>query len=261
MREGVSNSKIYGSSGRPLIVLHGLLGSGDNWASFARYFSTRGIQVHVLDARNHGESFRSGQMDYPSMADDVAVYLNERNIDRAIVLGHSMGGKTAMSLSDRYPSRVEKLIVVDITPRAYPLRPQEDILRTIESIDLSRVTHSRQVIDRLEEEGWDASMAGFIAKNLKKNPSEGNFYWAFDHRAILHALPRLSGSIDLQNRYPGPALFIKGENSSYWQKDDFSRIQKHFPFARERVIENTGHWPHVENPEGFKREVSDFLGL
>ncbi|MGB1451597.1 MAG: alpha/beta fold hydrolase, partial [Marinirhabdus sp.] len=158
------HSKIMGE-GKPLIILHGFLGTGDNWKTLGNRFAAAGFQVHLLDQRNHGRSFHSDTFNYPAMAGDVLHYLDAHNIETSRVMGHSMGGKTAMQLAVAHPQRVSRLVVVDISPKAYPQHHQ-DILKGLNSLDFNTISSRAEADGALGDYIKDPGVRQFLLKNL-----------------------------------------------------------------------------------------------
>jgi esterase len=249
------NYQVCGT-GQPLIVLHGLLGSSDNW----RLISTtlgESFRVFALDQRNHGHSPHSPEMNYPLMAADLGVFMEEAHLVQAHVLGHSMGGKTAMQFALQFPDRVRKLIIVDIAPRAYSPHHQV-ILTALLALDPARYQTRKQVEEALAPAIPDLAVRQFLLKNLARD-SYGRFFWRPGLSEINQNYPQLCAAISSDRPYEKPALFIRGERSDYLQGHDASTIQRLFPFARIRTIAGAGHLVHAENPADFIHVVLQFL--
>ena len=252
------HSNILGE-GKPFIILHGFLGMGDNWKTLAKRFSQQGYQVHLVDQRNHGRSFHCDTFNYDVMVEDLKKYCDHYNLDDLVLLGHSMGGKTAMQFSTMYPEMVSKLIVADIAPKAYPLHHQ-DILKALSSLDFS-IIKTRKVADEvLSKFIQNIGIRQFLAKNL---------YWKYqDELALRINLPVLIKNIEEVGKalnegelFNGDTLFLSGANSHYIETTDEYLIFKHFPKASIKTISNAGHWLHAENPTDFYKEVMNFISL
>ncbi|MFK5893807.1 MAG: alpha/beta fold hydrolase [Pseudomonadota bacterium] len=252
------HSNIIGE-GKPFIILHGFLGMGDNWKTLGKRFSEQGYQVHLVDQRNHGRSFHCETFNYNLMVDDLKNYCKHYNLDNLVLLGHSMGGKTAMQFSTMYTGMVSKLIVADIAPKSYPLHHQ-DILKALSALDFS-IVKTRKVADEvLSKYIQNIGIRQFLAKNL---------YWKFqDELALRINLPVLIKNIEevgkaLSNHkaFNGDTLFLSGANSHYIETADEYLIYKHFPKASIKTISNAGHWLHAENPIDFYNEVINFISL
>ncbi len=245
----------YGS-GTPLVILHGLFGSLDNWHSMSQKLSGK-FQVLAVDQRNHGQSPHSLEMSYQLMAQDINELLEALHLPAAHVLGHSMGGKTAMQLALAFPQRVQKLIVVDIAPRPYPPH-HEQVLAALLSLDL-HPGHDRRHLERaLAPDIPDLATRQFLLKNLKRNP-DGSFRWQLGLGEIQRNYRRLSEGITAGAAFNGPALFLRGEESDYVADADGDSIRALFPRAELQTIARAGHLPHVENPRAFLEAVNTFL--
>jgi esterase len=246
----------YGSPRAPaLIILHGFLGSADNWHTLARRFSET---VHVLspDARNHGRSPHSDEFSYAAMADDVIDLMSEHRLTQTALLGHSMGGRTAMEVTLRRPDLVRALIVVDIAPRTYTPR-HDEILDALQSVDLSVVTERSEVEQQLARSITSPAVRQFLMKSLGRN-EEGRFLWKMNLPVLERSYPEVLRGIEGSAVYEGPALFIRGARSGYVTDEDILAIREPFPGARVVTLDS-GHWVHAEQPELFARAVLDFL--
>ncbi|ROR35040.1 alpha/beta fold hydrolase [Inmirania thermothiophila] len=247
-----------GDPGAPaLVILHGLFGSGRNWRSVGQRLA-RGRRVVLADARNHGASPRAPGMDYRAQAADVERLMDRLGIGRAALLGHSMGGKTAMTLALTRPERVERLVVADIAPVRYG-HSFEDLLAAMESLDLGHLGSRREADAGLAAHIGDAALRAFLLTNLDGRP--GQWRWRVDLPAIHAALPQLLDfpAVMPGRPYPGPALFVAGGASHYVRPEHEARIRALFPQARIARIEGAGHWLHAERPEAFLALVEPFL--
>jgi esterase len=243
-------------NGRPLLVLHGLFGSSDNWKSISQALSDQ-FQVWSLDLRNHGHSPHAAEMTYSIMAEDVVEFMSDHAIEHPALLGHSMGGKVAMHLALHHPDRVSKLIVVDISPRAY--RPRhEEILRALASLDLKRFSSRAELEAAFAPDIPELSIRRFLLKNAAR-AENGTFYWRFGREEIARAYPLLNAAVSGSAPFRSPCLFIHGQKSDYLQPEDMSHIRELFPAASFRQIPNAAHWVHVENPSGFLDAIKEFL--
>lgn len=244
----------YGQ-GEPLIILHGLLGSADNWHSIASKLASN-FKVFTLDLRNHGRSPHSSEMDYSLMARDVYDFIQSRGLRQALVLGHSMGGKTAMQLALLYPTRVRKLVVVDIAPGPYAPRHRA-ILRAMDSLDLVRYQTRKEMESAFAPAVADLSTRQFLLKNALRQET-GGFRWRIGLRQIIQNYPRLAEAVRSERPFEKPTLFIRGEKSDYLLETDFAEIKQLFPRARLQTIPHAGHLVHVQNSAAFLELVSDF---
>ncbi|MCU0605443.1 MAG: alpha/beta fold hydrolase [Desulfobacterales bacterium] len=245
----------YGA-GEPLLILHGLFGCWDNWHPVAKALAPR-FRVYVPDLRNHGHSFHSPRFDYEAMADDVERLMDALAIDRAALLGHSMGGKVALRFTALRPDRVQRLIVVDITPKAR--RPAYgDAIDALARLDLSAIRGVRDADAKLRPIVTDPVVRLFLLKSLERLPS-GTCRWKVNLDAIRRNLPLIFGAVAAAGVYAQPCLFIRGARSDYVQDSDWPDIQRAFPQARLVTIPGSGHWPHVENKAAFISAVEAFL--
>ena len=243
-------------AGEPLIILHGLFGSLDNWHSISAKLAAR-FRVLAVDQRNHGASPHSPEISYPIMADDLDELMRAEGLARANVMGHSMGGKTAMQFALRYPHRVEKLVVVDIAPRVSSPRHGK-ILEALLALDLATFQTRKQIEDALAPAIPELGTRQFLLKNLTRG-SEGHFAWKLGLREINVSYARLSDAPASEKPCERPALFIRGESSDFLKADELSLIRELFPRAELRTIPAAAHLPHVENPAAFLDTVFEFL--
>jgi len=252
----VLHSKILGQ-GKPLVILHGLLGMGDNWITLGRKYAEQGFQVHLVDQRNHGKSFHSDEMTYEEMTQDLSHYFEAHQIGKADIIGHSMGGKTAMNFVWNYPDLVSKLIVVDIAPKYY--KPHHHfIFEAIKQINLSKYTSRKDVEKALLHYIDNPSISQFILKNLGRDQS-GHFYWKANMPVLEESLEELGEALPPHSTIKNDTLFIKGEQSPYISDSDLLLIKAHFPNSVIISIPQAGHWVHAEQPQQFYENSSLFL--
>ena len=248
------NFKQYGQ-GEPLIILHGLLGSLDNWQTLAREFAKE-YSVFTIDLRNHGRSFHNDIMDYPSLANDIAEFMNEHWIYNANVLGHSMGGKTAMQLALDFPELVQKLIVVDIAPKVY-VGGHQPLFDAMLNLDVNHLQSRSEADLQLKSSIPNDNIRLFLLKNLSRNKL-GGYRWKSNLNAIVNNYSKILENIDGDIPSDIPTLFIKGGNSDYID-DDEEIIKAYFSNAKIEIIEGAGHWVHAEKPKKLAQIVLDFL--
>jgi pimeloyl-ACP methyl ester carboxylesterase len=241
---------------RPLVVLHGLFGSLENWHSISQKLADE-HQVLALDQRNHGDSPQATEMSYQLMAADLKEFATSRSLGKISLLGHSMGAKTAMVFALNYPDMVEKLIVVDMAPRAYPPHHSQ-ILKALLSLDLDSFTNRTEMEAQLAGAIPDLIVRRFLLKNVKRD-SAGAFYWQMNLAGIIANYARLNEAISSAHSFNKKALFIRGERSDYIREEDMPRIRDLFPRAEFCEIQGAGHWVHADAPEPFLRKVREFL--
>lgn len=252
----ILHSKILGK-GRPFIILHGFLGMSDNWKTLGTQYSENGFQVHLIDQRNHGKSFHSEEFNYDLLSDDVINYMDHHNIDSAYVMGHSMGGKTAMQLATSHPERVTKLIVADIAPKYYP--PHHDfIFNGLSHLDFDQISDRREADDELAKHIKVKGIRQFLLKNLYWVKKE-KLGFRFNFDVLKNRMEEIGENIFPNAIYDGPTLFLRGDRSEYIQPNDFAEIKRHFPNAQIETIDKAGHWLHAENPKQFYEKSFSFL--
>jgi pimeloyl-ACP methyl ester carboxylesterase len=245
-------------AGAPLVVLHGLLGSSANWHSIAVRLADR-VDVLTLDLRNHGASPHAPAMDYPAMAEDVVEVLDAHGLADAHVLGHSMGGKVAMTLALAAPRRVRRLIVVDIAPVVYPRHDFKPLIDAARALDLGGVASRAEVDRRLAPGVPDDATRALLMQNLVRRGDA--LAWRIDWEAIAANLPAVIGfpSPLAGQRSEVPALFVNGGASDYVQPEHLAPILAIFPRAEFRTLAGAGHWVHVDAPAALTQLVRDWL--
>ncbi|MEA5114066.1 MAG: alpha/beta fold hydrolase [Geobacteraceae bacterium] len=243
-------------SGHPLIILHGLFGSLDNWRTMSRKLSDR-YRVITVDLRNHGGSPHSAEFSCALMAEDIMEFMHSHSIGSAHLLGHSMGGKVAMQLAVQQPEHVNKLVVVDIAPRAY-LPAHEGIFRALSSIRLDRFTSRNEVRPEIEKGIGDRSVSEFLLKNLVMTET-GKLQWKMNLAALRENYHEIISAPGWEGVFDKPAMFLRGGNSDYIRTEDHGVIKKHFPRAGIVTVPGAGHWVHAEAPDLFEKLVRDFL--
>jgi len=250
-------SRKVGENGTDFVVLHGLFGSGKNWRSFAGSLEDD-FQVWTLDARNHGDSPHADSMSYQQMAEDVARFFAENELENVILLGHSMGGKTAMQLALQFPDRIAALIVVDIAPVCYDhLHKQLKLIEAMQELDLAGEMSRSEIEKKLAVKIPEKRLLSFLMTNL--NRQNGQFQWRIGLEQIAAGMPDLLNYPELKSVFKGPVQFIGGENSAYLKFEYHALIRKYFPESRITMLENCGHWLHVEQPVAFQKTVNEFL--
>ena len=249
-------SKIEGK-GEPLVILHGFLGMSDNWNTLGGKFAENGFEVHMLDMRNHGRSFHSDEFTYEAMVGDVFEYCVHYNLKNINLLGHSMGGKTAMFFGAAHPEILKSLIVADIGPQAYPPH-NEDILAALNAVDFSNKPDRQQIEDMMTPFVPEKSTRQFLMKSLYwKKPEELAF--RFNLEAFNKHVENIWIAMPEDTVVNVPTLFLKGSNSNYIRESDIPLLKQMFPNSEIVTIDNAGHWLHAENPTDFYKAVFDFI--
>jgi|MDSW01.2.fsa_nt_gb esterase len=249
------HAEILGT-GPALLIFHGLFGSGTNWRTLAKSVFAQNFETHLIDQRNHGDSPHDDVFNYDALAEDIIEYIECNNIKAPIALGHSMGGKALMQAAVTRPELFEKIIIVDIAPKAYDgsLRP---IISALESLDLS--APNRGELDKaLAQKLPLASLRAFLLKNAKRLP-EGGFAWKVNLPAISKSYENINDTLDGDTPFMGPTLFIRGAKSDYIQDADMELIREYFPTASLETVAGAGHWVHYEAPKPFVQAVTAFL--
>lgn len=251
----------FGEEGnQPIIILHGIFGTSDNWFSYARRLSQEGFLVYTVDQRNHGQSPHSDNFNYLALTDDLFDFIDEHEIEDPIILGHSMGGKVAMRFALENPQLVNKLIVVDISLKAYgPRKQHKSIIQAMNSVDLSKVRNRKEVEDQISRLVPEVRIRQFILKNLNRKEKD-EFEWRINIPGIEKNLDQLFDGIDTITKFEKPTLFVKGGNSDYILLEDYEQIRYNFPNAEIITIADASHWVHVESPERFYQLSMGFAG-
>ena len=244
-------------SGPPLLILHGLFGSATNWRSMARKLADR-YAVHALDQRNHGASPWADTMTYTEMADDVQHYIEHHGLGAVSIMGHSMGGKTAMALALAFPDLVEHLIVVDIAPRSYH-DSLSSYAQAMRGVDLMAAASRGEVQRQLQALLPDASVAPFLVQNLV--PRNDHFDWRINLAAISASMMDLTDfPAELKKRvFDKPTAAIAGALSDYVASGDVAPFLPMFPRVEVEVIDGAAHWVHADKPQLFFEAVQRAL--
>lgn len=247
--------------GKPLVILHGLFGLSDNWASMAKRLAEDGCAVYLLDLPNHGQSPHTSEFSYQQMSNALLEFLQAQNLQHITLLGHSMGGKVAMLFACQNPQLVKQLIVVDISPRHYPIHHQQ-VLDALNSLDLKKIVSRKQAEEALNKAAlaWDTKM--FLLKNLywqKQGDGTEHLAWRFNLALLNKEIEKVGEALAESAKFDGPTLFISGAKSDYIQRKDVDLIAGHFPKAEFEIVENAGHWVQAENPEGFYTAINKKL--
>lgn len=249
------NYKEFGQ-GDPIIILHGLFGTLDNWQTVAKQLA-EDYSVFILDQRNHGRSPHVDHIDYPSMADDLHHFMETQWIHKSYIIGHSMGGKTAMQFALHYPDMVEKLVVVDIAPKAYEGGHQA-IIDALFALDLKSVESRKWADDFLKTKIEDFGVRQFLLKNLTRSKS-GGYEWKMNLSVIAKDYPKILEALSSDEKFENPTLFIRGGKSDYIADNEEEHLKNHFAKARVETVPNVGHWVHAEAPDALLTLVRGFF--
>ncbi len=247
--------QIAGEGGTPLLLIHGLFGSADNWRGIAKKLSKM-RQVISVDLRNHGRSFQHPQQNYPLMAADIAEVLAELGIDKVDLLGHSIGGKVAMQFAFDYPLLLNKLIVVDIAPRSYP-DSHSQIFKNLMAVNLAQFSQRSEVDKALATMIPEQAVRSFLLMNL--TVQDGQLAWRINLNHLFCNYPALLQAVIPTKPIVQPTLFISGDDSDYIGTEDRQQIRQWFSNVQLLRIANAGHWVHADQPEVFCQTVESFL--
>lgn len=249
-------SNILGE-GAPLLILHGFLGMSDNWKTLGSRYADAGFEVHLIDQRNHGRSFHDPVFHYKAMTEDLMEYTTHHKLSSFDLIGHSMGGKTAMFFACAQPSSVNHLIVADIAPKYYPPHHQE-ILSALQQVNLDEISDRTEAELQLSRGLKNKAVRQFLLKNLYRD-KDHKFAFRFNLQVLAQAQESVGEQLKEEDRFNGATLFVKGSQSNYITESDEALIHRHFPQALIREINPAGHWLHAEQPEQFFETTLSFL--
>lgn len=249
-------SRSLGNGSPPLIVLHGLFGMSDNWLSLGKRWAEE-RKVYLLDQRNHGLSPQSEEWTYELMADDLHAFMSDEGLPSAHILGHSMGGKTAMCMAASYPQLVQSLVVVDIGPKQYPVH-HRSIINALMAVPVGELEKRSEVEEWLSKGIPQPGVRQFLMKSLHRC-KEGGFEWRFNLPVIHQEIENVGQALPDDLGYDGPSLFIRGEESGYILDEDLPAIHRQFPLMQFEGIAKAGHWVHAEQPDALYSSVKRFL--
>jgi len=252
----ILHSNILGQ-GKPFIILHGFLGMSDNWKTLGRKFSDEGFEVHLVDQRNHGRSFHSDEFNYEVLAKDLKQYCDEHQLENIILLGHSMGGKTAMLFAAKYPDLVSKLVIADISPRLYPIH-HDAILNGLASLNFEILKTRKETEEQLAGYVPEFGIRQFLLKNLYWI-EKGQLALRINVDILKSQVEEVGEALPIHLKFEGETLFLRGEKSEYITTEDESVIKLQFPKANVNTIPKAGHWLHAENPVSFLKQTLLFL--
>lgn len=242
-------------TGEPLLILHGLFGSSDNWMGISKNLA-ESFQVFTIDLRNHGKSFHHSDFSYGAMSNDIFKFIEEKGLSNISILGHSMGGKVSMKLAVDHAELIKRLIVVDIAPKYYPVH-HEKIIHGLKSIPISSISSRSEADQQLSSYILEPGVRQFLLKNLHR--SGNGFDWKMNLDIISDNIEKVGESLNDNEVFSGDTLFIRGDKSNYILDSDSNMINEHFPNNEVVTISNAGHWVHAENPGEFVEVVYEFL--
>lgn len=252
----ILHSNILGQ-GQAFIILHGFLGMGNNWKTLGKQFSNQGYEMHLVDQRNHGRSPHDVAFNYEVLIQDLEQYCDEHKLTNIVLLGHSMGGKTAMLFAIKYPELVSKLIVADISPRYYPLHHQT-ILEGLSALNLDVLKTRKEADEVLENYVSEFGTRQFLLKNLYW-VEKGKFALRINLKALIENVEEIGEALPINSIFERDTLFLRGDKSDYISIDDKALIKSHFSKATLKTVENSGHWLHAENPKDFFNHIIKFI--
>lgn len=242
--------------GFPLLILHGLFGSLDNWITLSRQFSST-YSVFIIDARNHGRSPHNDVSDYPSMVEDLLEFITDHSIEQAHIIGHSMGGKTAMSFTLKYPEKVGKLVVADMAMKTYSGH-HDEVIKAMQEVPISEIKNRSEAEEILSVRIKELGVRQFLLKNIDRK-EDGSYAWKINLPVLVKEYPKILMEVKGINPVQNEVLFIRGDKSDYLKDKDFTSAKLYFPNATLETIEGAGHWIHAEQPGLFFNSVSSFL--
>ena len=251
------NHRIYGDENvRPLYILHGIFGMLDNWHLAAQQLA-KDFRVVTFDARNHGKSFHDADSGYKAMAEDLRTLMLHLGDTQAVIMGHSMGGKTAMYFADTYPHMVEHLIVVDIAPKRY-VPGHLGYFRAFKEVSLHTLNSRKEAEEAFLPYAPDMGVRQFLLKSIEPLPG-GGYATKSNLEAIENTYQEIIGELLFQHVFLKRADFIAGSKSGYIKEEDKDPILQYFPTAQFHEVANAGHWVHAENPAGFLACLNEIL--
>lgn len=243
--------------GQPFFILHGLFGQSDNWNTLAKQIAEHGFAVYTVDQRNHGLSPHSDTWDYSSMSDDLKELMVDVGAKNCILLGHSMGGKTAMQFALEHAAMLDKLIVADMAPRYYAPHHQ-DVLRGLQAVNFNRIKTRKEAEGILAQYIDDYGTKQFLLKNIYWK-DDGQMDWRFNLPVIADKIENVGKAILADHICETPSLFIRGEKSDYVVDSDILEIREIFSHSFVDTIKDSGHWIHAEQPAAFLKSVLAFV--
>ncbi len=251
------NFKKIGEEGPAIVILHGVFGFLDNWLTIGKAISEQGFQVYLVDQRNHGRSPHEGGLNYETFAADLKEFLTQQQLSNPILLGHSMGGKTVMKYAITFPDTFQKLVIVDIGPKAYPVHHRK-IIAGLNQIPVASIENRQEADEILAGYEPLVPVRQFLLKNLYRT-EEGSFAWRFNLPVLTEQMANVGEGIVTDQPVNQPTLFIRGALSNYILDEDWTAILAIFPQATLETVENAGHWIQAEQPKVFLHHLLNFI--
>lgn len=250
------NHRIIGK-GKPIIILHGLFGMLDNWLTIARRLEAAGYMSILVDQRDHGRSDHTNDFNYSLLSQDLFDFMESNWIHESIILGHSMGGKTAMQFAAEHESMVDKLIVVDMGPKRYA-GGHNDIFDALFAVNLESIQSREEAEMQLALKIREPEVVQFLMKNLSRT-KEGMYAWKMNLSLLYEKYDQILAPVNIPSPCLVDALFIRGRKSDYIRDEDFAEICTKFPNAQIHTIEEAGHWVHADRPDELFNRIIDFI--
>jgi len=244
-------------SGPALIILHGLFGMSDNWLSFARSLESE-FSIFLPDQRNHGQSFHSEQMDYPTLSNDIAEFIRQKGLAPVNIIGHSMGGKVIMHLAADYPSLIRRMMIVDISPRKLSNPQFQRFIRGLEEINLAEINTRSAAEARLTGTVPNPAIRQFLLKNLYRSEN-GQFRWRINLPVLAQNIERITAEFNPAQPVQTGTLFVRGGNSNHINPEDIAYIKSIFSQVSFVTIENASHWVHADQPAGLIHITKEYF--
>ena len=256
MNKAVNLNYVTQGQGPCVLICHGLYGSLANFGGLAKQLEENYTVIRV-DLRNHGKSPHTLNMTQQAMANDLALLLDELGVKKAVVIGHSLGGKVAMTFAQQNPLRVSGLIIVDVAPVSYALDSHNSVFAALKSVDLTAIKSRKDAGEVLIQHLAEASMRQFLLTNLERTAS--GFQWRINLDVLISEYSDIAAAPPIAPAYDGAALLIKGSESTYINDAMLPTVKQRFPNCVVNTVSGAGHWLHAEKPAEFIALVQEFL--
>ncbi len=243
-------------SGNPIIILHGVFGTGDNWITVARALAETHT-VYLADQRNHGRGKWSDDFNYDLLAADVKELMEEELLEKATIIGHSMGGKVAMKFAMQNPEMIGKMVIVDIAPKTYSLKEHQGFIKSLLELPIETISSRKEADELLSKSIKSFAIRQFLLKSLVRE--DNAFSWRLNLKALQNNLGEVGSDLSIDGTFNGETLFVRGAKSDYIMDDDWPKIQKAFSNSELVTVEDAGHWIHAEQPDALLKVLNKFL--